>query len=116
MPGRDAQTISMASPLPREIHLIGAEVAVIWSDGIEHYLPMERLRAWSPSAEMRGEPDLLGRVHGADPRRHFPGVRVVGFERVGTYATRFIFSDGHQSGLYSDTYLRELGEDCNEGA
>jgi DUF971 family protein len=32
-------------------------------------------------------------------------------EPVGQYAVRLIFDDGHDSGLYSWKYLRELGRD-----
>jgi DUF971 family protein len=41
-------------------------------------------------------------------RRAFPGVKVLGWEKVGNYAFRFEFSDGHRTGLYSYDYLRNL--------
>lgn len=100
----------MTTLRPEEIQLIGAEVALRWSDGREDYFPMEVLRAASPSAENRGEPDIFGRIHGADPRTEFPGVEVQGFEFVGNYAVRFLFSDGHNTGLFSYRYLREIGD------
>lgn len=71
---------------------------------------MEKLRAASPSAENVGEPDIFGKIHGGDPRTEFQGVTVTGFEEIGRYAVRFIFSDGHQSGLYSYAYLQALGD------
>lgn len=95
---------------PKDIQLIGDTVAVLWSDGREDYLPMERLRAASPSAENMGEADLFGRVRGGDPRKQFPGVEVRDFEYVGAYAVRFIFSDGHNTGLYTFRYLRTLSD------
>lgn len=49
----------MTTLRPEEIQLIGAEVALRWSDGREDYFPMEVLRAASPSAENRGEPDIF---------------------------------------------------------
>src|SRR5690606_28870468 len=39
---------------PRNIQLIGQEVAIVWDDGEETYFPMDRLRAASPSAEQQG--------------------------------------------------------------
>jgi DUF971 family protein len=36
---------------------------------------------------------------------------VTAVEAVGQYAVRLIFDDGHDSGLYSWKYLRELGRD-----
>lgn len=94
---------------PLDVQLVGDFVALRWSDEREDILPMEALRAASPSAETKGESDLFGRVHGGDPRTHFPGVRVTGWEWVGGYAIRFLFSDGHGSGLYSYGLLRQLG-------
>ena len=93
---------------PANIQLIGHEVAILWSDGTETYYPMEALRAASPSAENIGERDILGNQYGGNGPKTFPGVAVVGWERVGNYAVRFDFSDRHRSGLYSYDYLLEL--------
>lgn len=93
---------------PKDIQLIGTEVAILWNDGKESYFPMEFLRAHSPNAENRGEPDIFGRIHGADPRKEFSGVTVTGWDYVGGYACRFEFSDGHRSGIYSYRFLRDL--------
>lgn len=93
---------------PSNIQLIGSEVAVVWSDGSESYFDSERLRAASPSAETQGERDVLGNQYGGSGPKKFPGVRVLGWERIGNYALRFEFSDGHRTGLYSFEYLRTL--------
>ena len=94
---------------PEDVQLIGDSVAIRWADGEEDFLPMETLRAASPSAENIGEPDLFGRIRGGDPRTKFPGVTVTAISTVGNYALRFTFSDGHNTGLYSFDYLRRLG-------
>jgi len=93
---------------PTNIQLIGSEVAIAWSDGAETFFQMEKLRAASPSAEQRGEKDIFGQRHGGTDQRQFPGVIVLNWERVGNYAIRFDFSDGHRSGLYSYELLLEL--------
>ena len=93
---------------PKQIDIIGNEVAILWSDGSESYLPAEFLRANSPSAENVGERDLFGRQVGGSSQKSFPGVTVLSWERVGNYAIRFDFSDGHKTGLYIYDYLREL--------
>ena len=96
---------------PEDIQLIGNEVAIRWADGTEDYLPMDRLRALSPSAETQGERDLLGHhIGGGEPGRDFTGVTVTGYAPIGGYAIQFQFSDGHRTGIYSFTYLREIGE------
>ena len=93
---------------PRNIELIGREVAIAWDDGAETFFPMDALRAASPSAEQQGEKDIFGQLHGGSNRKNFPGVGVTGWELVGNYAIRFDFSDGHKTGLYTYDYLVEL--------
>jgi DUF971 family protein len=93
---------------PRNIQLIGHEVAIAWDDGAETYYTFEQLRAASPSASNIGERDIMGNQYGGDGPKKFPGVQVLGWERVGNYAIRFDFSDGHRTGLYSFDYLRKL--------
>jgi len=92
------------------IDAIGDLIALRWVDGAEHYIPMERLRAWSPSAENTGERDLLGNQIGGTDQKEFPGVVVKSWRLVGGYALQFDFSDGHNTGIYSWEYLRALGE------
>lgn len=94
--------------VPLNIQLIGQEIAIVWDDGLESYFPFERLRAASPSASNIGERDIMGNRYGGDGPKQFPGVQVLGWERVGNYALRFDFSDGHRTGLYSFDYLRTL--------
>jgi len=69
---------------------------------------MSFLRASSPSAENIGEKDLLGRVHGGQPNADYAGVRVTGYKMVGSYAIQFLFSDGHNTGLFGFDYLQDL--------
>ena len=95
---------------PANIQLIGQEVAIVWNDGRESFLPFSRLRAASPSAETQGERDIFGQQHGGHGPRNFEGVSVTGWEQVGNYALRFDFSDGHRTGLYSYDYLLQLAE------
>jgi DUF971 family protein len=94
---------------PERIAAIGDELAIAWSDGSESYLAMEKLRAYSPSAENVGERDLLGRqIGGHQGPREFPGVTVTGWRVIGGYAVQFDFSDGHNTGLYGFEYLKKL--------
>ena len=65
----------------------------------------EYLRVYSPSAEVRG--------HGPGQEtlqlgKHEVGITAV--EPIGHYAVRLKFDDGHDTGLYTWAYLRELGE------
>lgn len=93
---------------PKDIQLIGQELAVIWPDGSETYFPAEFLRKHSPSAQNIGEKDIFGNQYGGDGANEFPGVTITGWDFQGNYAMRPWFSDGHSSGLFSWDYLREL--------
>lgn len=95
--------------IPVRIELIGSEIAIKWADGAESFLAVPTLRAASPSAAARGEPDIFGRMSGGEGPQDFSGVAVTGWEIVGNYAVRFTFSDGHRTGLYSYDLLRRLG-------
>jgi DUF971 family protein len=97
-----------ASMYPEHIQIIGDLLAIRWADGSEDFLPMEQLRAASPSAEQKGEFDLTGTKYGGSEQTEFPGVVVTGWHVIGGYALLFSFSDGHRTGIYPYTYLKEL--------
>jgi DUF971 family protein len=80
-------------------------LAVKFDDGRSFDLPFEYLRVHSPSAEVQGHgPGQSVLVIGKEA----VGIRAV--EPVGHYAVRLVFDDGHDTGLYTWKYLRELGE------
>lgn len=93
---------------PQNIQLVGTEVAIVWDDATESYFSGPKLRAASPSAETRGEKDIFGNLYGGGPQKDFSAVQVVSFERVGNYALRFDFSDGHRTGIFSYELLAEI--------
>src|ERR1700742_2437754 len=97
----------MSEPIPQEIKLRTASrvLEVSFDDGQVFQLPFEYLRVHSPSAEVKGHgPGQEVLVLGKEA----VGVRAV--EPVGQYAVKLVFDDGHDTGLYSWKYLRELGE------
>ncbi len=100
---------------PKNVQSIGQEIAIAWSDGSESYFPMAFLRRHSPSAENRGETDIFGQKYGGTDRTDFEGVTVTGWHFVGNYAIRFEFSDGHDTGLYSFSFLKELERVAQDG-
>ena len=80
-------------------------VELAWPDGARHALPFEYLRVYSPSAEVRGHGGGEGKLELAKEN-----VKVTKVEPVGVYAVRLHFDDGHNTGLFTWAYLRELGE------
>jgi len=88
--------------------LIGEELALVFDDGREIYLPLPMLRRACPCAACQGEPDALGRV--ARPRvEHGPGAfELRSWNVVGGYALQPAWADGHSTGIYSYPYLLRL--------
>ena len=79
---------------------------IAFADGASFSLPAEYLRVESPSAEVQGHgPGQKILVAG---RRHIGILRI---EPVGHYAMRIAFDDLHDSGIFSWTELRRLGEE-----
>lgn len=74
-----------------------------FTDGNSFVYPAEYLRVESPSAEVQGHGGRKTIVAG---RRY---VKIVDIEEVGNYAIRITFDDRHDTGIYSWTYLHELG-------
>jgi len=94
------------APIPTEIKLHQASriLELAYADGTRFALPCEFLRVYSPSAEVRG--------HGPGQEVLQIGkrdVQIAAIEPVGTYAIKFTFSDGHDTGLYSWDHLYEIG-------
>jgi len=82
-----------------------------WPGGREDFIPLAILRRMSPSADMKHLREEMARnpltvlppgMAGKEP------LRAVNAELVGNYAIRITFSDGHDTGLYTWAYLREL--------
>ena len=99
------------TPTPTGITVHGASrvLEVAYADGATFRLPFEFLRVLSPSAEVQG--------HGPGQEVLQTGKRdvtIAAIEPVGNYAIKPIFSDGHESGLYSWQYLYEIGSRQDE--
>ncbi|MFL0801485.1 MAG: DUF971 domain-containing protein [Agarilytica sp.] len=96
----------MRDEAPKKIkfHRQSQALELEFSDGV-YQLSAEYLRVFSPSAEVKG---------------HGPGQEVlqldkqhVGITKIepqGNYAVKLIFSDLHDSGIYTWAYLKSLGE------
>jgi DUF971 family protein len=93
------------TPIPTEIklHQKSRILELAFENGERYELSYEFLRVFTPSAEARG---------------HAPGqetlqvgkrdVEILGIEPVGNYAIKPVFSDGHDSGLFSWDMLHTL--------
>jgi DUF971 family protein len=100
----------VAGPVPTNVVAVGNELAVVWDDGREDYLPLEMLRRECPCAMCKGERDLLGNVY-RGPNRPLTerSFQLVSQRSVGAYALQITWADGHNDGIYSYETLRRLG-------
>ena len=94
-----------AGPVPAGliVHAASRVLELNYEDGRSFRLPFELLRVYSPSAEVQG--------HGPGQEVLQTGKREVGIvavEPVGHYGIKPIFSDGHETGIFSWTYLHDL--------
>lgn len=98
--------LDQGTPLPTEIklHQVSHTLEIAFADGKRFEFTCEFLRVYSPSAEVRG--------HGPGQEVLQVGKKNVAIDRiepVGNYAVVLVFSDGHDSGIYSWDYFYGLG-------
>jgi DUF971 family protein len=94
------------TPTPESLTVHGQTkvLEIGFSDGAQFRIPFELMRVYSPSAEVQG--------HGPGQEVLQTGKRdvtIAEIEPVGNYAVKPIFSDGHDSGLFTWEYLYFLG-------
>jgi DUF971 family protein len=100
--------LQAGAPTPSAItvHSQSRQLQVGFSDGSDFLIPFELMRVYSPSAEVQG--------HGPGQEVLQSGKREVtllDLEPIGNYAVKPVFSDGHDSGLFSWDYLYFLGSE-----
>ena len=96
---------SGSSMKPREISEGEDKLRIVWTDGHDSRYSFELLRNNCPCALCVDE--WTGK------RKHLmlllpPGFRALDVKPVGNYAVKIAWSDGHDSGIYSFSTLREL--------
>ena len=92
------------TPTALTVHGQSRMLEIVFSDGAVFNIPFELMRVYSPSAEVKG--------HGPGQETLQTGKRDVtlaALEPVGNYAVKPVFSDGHDTGLFSWDYLYYLG-------
>ena len=86
------------------LHARSRTLELTFGDDESYVLPCEYLRVYSPSAEVRG--------HGTGQEVLQTGklkVAITNIKPVGNYAVQLEFDDGHDTGIFSWDYLRQLG-------
>ena len=91
-------------PTELKLHQQSRELEISFDNGRSFRFSCEYLRVFSPSAEVRG--------HGPGQEVLQVGkknVEITAIEPVGAYAVKLVFSDGHDTGIYSWDYFFDLG-------
>ncbi len=96
------------APRPTELRVRSAtqRLEIEFDDGAQVSLPAELLRVESPSAAVQG--------HSPEQKQTVPGkrgVNIAAVEPVGHYAVRIVFSDGHDTGIFSWALLHRMGQE-----
>ena len=97
------------TPTALTVHSQSRILEIAFSDGAAFKIPFELMRVYSPSADVQG--------HGPGQEVLQTGKREVGvveLEPIGNYAVKPVFSDGHESGIFSWDYLYHLGADQDQ--
>ena len=103
--------LQAGAPTPTALTVHGQSriLEIAFSDGAGFKIPFELMRVYSPSAEVQG--------HGPGQEVLQTGKRevdIVALEPVGNYAVKPVFSDGHDSGLFTWDYLYRLGAEQSQ--
>jgi DUF971 family protein len=93
-----------APPEPRKIEKVaGAALRITWADGHVSTFPWPYLRRECPCANCVDEWTSKRRLNPAEISEE---VRAEAIDLVGNYAVRFVWSDGHRTGIYPFERLR----------
>ncbi|MCX8071079.1 MAG: DUF971 domain-containing protein [Candidatus Binatia bacterium] len=95
-------------PYPVEVRrqVDGEFMEVVWNDGHTSRYAWSYLRGWCPCAQCQGHSGT----------RRFVSTPTAQLERValvGRYALNLRWRDGHETGIYTYAYLRELCPCCH---
>ena len=92
-------------PRPTELKLSADRrlLTVSFEGGESFAMSSEFLRVHSPSAEVRGHGG------GGTLPLNKQAVAIQDIVPIGNYAVRLVFDDGHNSGLYTWSWLNEIG-------
>ena len=83
------------------------QLSIRFDNGDEFSLSAELLRVESPSAEVQGHAAAQKKTP-----RNKQHVTIAEMVPVGSYALRLVFSDGHDTGIFSWALLHDFGQNA----
>jgi DUF971 family protein len=102
--------------IPVKIKITGkTNLSIKWDDETESIIDIKYIRDECPCAVCKGETVLLKTYRPAKPTAERPESYIIkNIQPVGEYAIQITWKDGHDSGLYTWDYLKELEKSQNE--
>ena len=96
--------------IPLQINIIEkTKLHIKWDDETESKIDIKYLRDECPCASCKGETVLLKTYRPAKPTADKPeSFKIKNIQPVGEYAIQITWKDGHDTGLYTWDYLKEL--------
>lgn len=104
-------TADSNSPLPINLKSDTDSLIIEWDDGVTQSIRWERLRDHCPCATCR--------TKRAEPTQLLPVINVIDAQPIrptsmtpmGNYAYNIAFNDGHNTGIYSLEFLRNIRDE-----
>ena len=100
------------APEPTRLELVGRTLSIGWSDGSKSELPARLLRQQCPCAACVDE---WTHKRTLAPESVPDGIGIREVRPVGNYAAQLAFDDGHETGIFTWTLLRTLGQQVSPG-
>jgi len=98
---------------PKQIKIADKDKLLIkWNDDSDTTISLKYMRDECPCAGCKGETILLRTYRPPKPQILSPDMyKVKSIEVVGEYAIKISWKDGHNTGIYSWDYIRQLEKD-----
>ena len=99
---------------PTRIERVSTSLEIQWKDSHHSELSYRFLREKCPCARCQATRVGKDPFHILPSGDFFQNLRLLDIQRVGRYAVRLIWNDGHRTGIYTFQFLRELSENPPE--
>jgi DUF971 family protein len=101
--------------VPKQIKILEKENLLLkWDDNSESKINLKYLRDECPCAGCKGETVLLKTYRPPKPASKHPEMyKIKDIKTVGGYAIQITWKDGHDTGIYTWDYLKQLSQDQN---
>ena len=95
---------------PTRIKRGSTSLEIQWKDSHHSELSYRILRQKCPCAHCNAARSGKDPFHIRPSANFYDNLHLVDIQRVGRYAVRLVWNDGHRTGIYTFEFLRELSE------